>query len=62
MTIAKKLRNEGIEIGEKKDREEGLEMTLTALQAFRAGKDIEEVIKLTGLERGPALKNTRAGL
>ncbi len=48
MTIAEKLRNEGIE--------EGLEMTLTALQAFRAGKDIEEVMNLTGLERGPALK------
>jgi len=48
MTIAEKLRNEG--------REEGLEMTLTALQAFREGKDIEEVMKLTGLEHDKLLK------
>ncbi len=48
MTIAEKLRNEG--------REEGLEIALTALQAFREGKDLEEVMKLTGLERDKLLK------
>ncbi len=52
MTIAEKLINEGMEKG----REEGLEMALTVLQAFHEGKDLEEVMKLTGLERGPALK------
>ena len=31
-------------------------MTLTALQAFREGKDFEEVMKLTGLERDKLLK------
>ena len=56
MTIAEKLRNEGIEIGEKKGREEGLEIALTALQAFREGRDLEEVMKLTGLERDKLLK------
>jgi len=30
-------------------------MTLTALQAFREGKDFEEVMKLTGLERDKLL-------
>ena len=48
MTIAEKLRNEG--------KEEGLEIALTALQAFREGKDFEEVMKLTGLERDKLLK------
>ncbi len=62
MTIAEKLRNEGKEEDREEGREEGLEMALTALQAFREGKELEEVIKLTGLERRPALKNTRAGL
>ena len=52
MTIAEKLRNEGREIG----KQEGLEMALTALQAFREGKNIEEVMKLTGLERDKLLK------
>ena len=52
MTIAEKLRNEGIEIGEKK----GMEKTLTALQAFREGKDLEDVMKLTGLEQDKLLK------
>ena len=64
MTIAEKLRKEGreegIEIGEKKGREEGkeegLETALIALQAFREGKDFEEVMKLTGLERDKLLK------
>ena len=31
-------------------------MTLAALQAFREGKDLEEVIKLTGLDRDKLLK------
>ncbi len=52
MTIAEKLRNEGIEIGE----EIGVEMTLTALEAFREGQALEEVMKLTGLERDKLLK------
>ncbi len=48
MTIAKKLRNEDIEIGEIIGEKKGVAMTFAALQAFRAGKDIEEVMKLTG--------------
>jgi predicted transposase/invertase (TIGR01784 family) len=52
MTIAEKLINEGMEKG----RQEGMEMTLTALQAFREGKDLEEVMNLTGLERDILLK------
>ncbi len=64
MTIAEKLRNEGKkigkeegrEIGKEEGREIGLEMTLAALEAFRDGKNIEEVIILTGLERDKLLK------
>ena len=72
MTIAEKLRNEGIEIGEKigekkgekkgieigekKGEKKGMEKTLAALQAFREGKDLEDVMKLTGLEREQLLK------
>ncbi len=52
MTIAEKLINEGMEKG----RQEGMGMTLTALQAFREGKDLEEVMNLTGLERDILLK------
>jgi predicted transposase YdaD len=52
MTIAEKLRNEG----KKEGLEEGMEMTLLALQAFREGKDLEEVMNLTGLERDIPLK------
>ncbi len=52
MTIAEKLRNEG----KKEGLEEGMEMTLLALQAFREGKDLEEVMNLTGLERDILLK------
>ncbi len=52
MTIAEKLRNEG----KKEGLEKGMEMTLSALQAFREGKDLEEVMNLTGLERDILLK------
>jgi urease gamma subunit len=52
MTIAEKLINEGMEKG----RQEGMEITLTVLQAFREGKDLEEVMNLTGLERDILLK------
>ncbi len=48
MTIAEKLINEGLE--------KGMEKTLTALEAFREGKDLEEVMNLTGLEREKLLK------
>ena len=48
MTVVEKLINEGME--------KGMEMALTALQAFREGKDLEEVMKLTGLERDKLLK------
>ena len=41
MTVVEKLINEGMEKG----REEGLELALTALQAFRGGKALEEVMK-----------------
>ncbi len=60
MTIAEKLINEGLEKGREegleKGREEGLEMAIAAIQAFREGKDLEEVMKLTGLERKKLLK------
>ncbi len=68
MTIAETLRNEGIEIGVKKGKEigvkkgkeigvkKGVDMTLTALEAFREGQALEEVMKLTGLERDKLLK------
>jgi predicted transposase YdaD len=56
MTIAEKLRNEGKKEGLEEGMEKGLEMTLTALQAFREGKDLEEVMNLTGLERDILLK------
>jgi predicted transposase YdaD len=56
MTIAEKLINEGIEKGMEKGKQEGMEMTLLALQAFREGKDLEEVMNLTGLERDILLK------
>ena len=60
MTIAEKLINEGMEKGMEKGRKKGmdigLEMALTALEAFREGKDLEEVMKLTGLERDKLLK------
>ncbi len=62
MTIAEKLRNEGIEIGEKKGKEIGVDMTLTALEAFREGKDLEKVMKLTGLERDKLLKIQKQAL
>ncbi len=52
MTIAEKLINEGMEKG----MDIGLEMALTALEAFREGKDLEEVMKLTGLEGDKLLK------
>ncbi len=58
MTIAEKLRNEGIEIGEEK----GIDLTLTALEAFREGKDLEEVMNLTGLERDKLLKIQKQAL
>ncbi len=68
MTIAEKLRNEGKkigkeegkkegrEIGKEEGREIGLEITLTALEAFREGKNLEEVMTMTGLERDKLLK------
>jgi predicted transposase/invertase (TIGR01784 family) len=56
MTIAEKLRNEGKKEGLEEGMEKGLEMTLLALQAFREGKDLEEVMNLTGLERDILLK------
>ncbi len=64
MTIAETLRNEGIEIGEEigkeigeeKGKEIGVDMTLTALEAFREGKALEEVMKLTELKRDKLLK------
>ncbi len=78
MTIAEKLRNEGIEIGEEKGKkigkkigeekgkkigeEKGIGLTLTALEAFRAGKDLEEVMNLTGLERDKLLKIQKQAL
>jgi predicted transposase/invertase (TIGR01784 family) len=55
MTIAEKLINEGLEKG----MEQGMEMTLAALQAFREGKELEEVMNLTGLERNKLLKIQR---
>ncbi len=50
MTIAEKLRNEGKEEGLEESLEKGLEKTLTALEAFREGKNLEEVMKVTRLE------------
>lgn len=44
------------EEGRKEGKEIGLEMTLTALEAFREGKNIEEVMILTGLKRDELLK------
>ncbi len=52
MTIAEKLINKGMEKG----MEKGLKMTLAALKAFREGKDLEEVMNLTGLERDKLLE------
>ncbi len=49
-------RKEGREEGKEEGKEIGLEMTLAALEAFREGKNIEEVMILTGLERDKLLK------
>ncbi len=70
MTIAEKLINEGLEKGLEQGLEQGLEkgleqglkMTLTALQAFREGKELEEVMNLTGLERDKLLEIQKQAL
>ncbi len=72
MTIAEMLRNEGKIEGERIGKLEGkiegklegkiegeakgLEMTLAALDAFREGKSLEEVMDLTGLDRDKLLQ------
>ncbi len=62
MTIAEKLKNEGKEEGIEIGEEKGIDLALTALEAFRAGKDLEEVMKLTGLERDKLLKIKKQAL
>ncbi len=52
----KEGRIEGKEEGREENKEIGLEMTLTALEAFREGKNLDEVMSLTGLERDNLLK------
>jgi flagellar biosynthesis/type III secretory pathway protein FliH len=47
---------EGRKEGKEEGKEIGLEMTLTALEAFREGKNLDEVMILTGLERDKLLK------
>ncbi len=47
MTIAEQLINEGIEKG----IEKGMEITLIAMDAFREGKNIDDVVEITGLEK-----------
>jgi hypothetical protein len=49
-------KEEGREEGREEGKEIGLEMTLTALEAFREGKNLDEVMILTGLERDKLLK------
>ncbi len=49
-------RKEGREEGKEEGKEIGLEMTLAALEAFREGKNIEEVMIMTGLKRDKLLK------
>jgi len=58
MTIAEKLINEGMEKG----MEKGMAVTLTALEAFREGKSLEAVMKLTGLDRDKLLLIQRQAL
>ncbi len=47
---------EGERIGKMEGEAKGLEMTLAALDAFREGKSLEEVMALTGLDRDKLLK------